>query len=119
MTPHVWHLRHVPTVGDPVFSAWRLARFAHQTLNQPKQLFDGNIFHPARDTLTYSDPTVLEGLITLPLMVAGGDPLAVSNALFLASFPLSALAFFYAGWRLTADPRSGCIAGILGWPLCT
>ena len=114
VTPHVLHIRHVPTVGDPVFSAWRLARFARQLLNEPTRLFDGNIFHPARDTLTYSDPTVLEGLVALPFIVAGGDPLTVSNALFLASFPLSALAFFYAGWRLTSDPRAGCIAGILG-----
>jgi hypothetical protein len=114
VTPHLRDIRHVPTVGDPIFSAWRLARFAHQLLNEPTRLFDGNIFHPARDTLTYSDPTVLEGLLALPFIIAGGDPLTVSNALFLASFPFSALAFFYAGWRLTSDPRAGCIAGILG-----
>lgn len=114
VTPHLLHIRQVPTVGDPIFSAWRLARFAHQLLNDPTRLFDGNIFHPARDTLTYSDPTVLEGLLAFPFIAAGGDPLTVSNALFLASFPLSALAFFYAGWRLTSDPRAGCIAGILG-----
>jgi hypothetical protein len=114
VTPHLLSIRHVPTVGDPVFSAWRLARFAHQLANEPARLFDGNIFHPARDTLTYSDPTVLEGLLAFPFIVAGGDPLAVSNALFLATFPMSALAFFYAGWRLTSDPRAACIAGILG-----
>ena len=114
LTPHLRDIRQIPTVGDPVFSAWRLARFAHQLLNEPTRLFDGNIFNPARDTLTYSDPTVLEGLLALPFIVAGGDPLTVSNALFLASFPLSALAFFYAGWRLTSDPRAACIAGILG-----
>jgi hypothetical protein len=114
VTPHLRHIRHVPTLGDPIFSAWRLARLTQQLLNEPTRLFDGNIFHPARDTLTYSDPTVLEGLLALPFIAAGGDPLTVSNALFLASFPFSALAFFYAGWRLTSDPRAGCIAGILG-----
>lgn len=114
LTPHIANIRHVPDPGDPLFSAWRLGRFGHQLLNQPTRLFDGNIFHPARDTLTYSDATVLEGFVALPFIAAGADPLVVSNALFLASFPLCALAFFYAGWRLTSDPRAGCIAGILG-----
>src|SRR5688572_26374590 len=81
LTPQLRYIRHVPAVGDPIFSAWRIARFSHQLLNEPTRLFDGNIFHPARDTLTYSDPTVLEGLLSLPFIAAGGDPLAVSNAL--------------------------------------
>jgi hypothetical protein len=114
LTPHLRQIRHVPSLGDPIFSAWRLARFARQLLNDPARLFDGNIFHPAPETLTYSDPTVLEGLVALPFIAAGADPLTVSNALLLASFPLAALAFFYAGWRLTSDPKAGCIAGILG-----
>lgn len=114
LTPHIVNIRHVPDAGDPVFSAWRLARFAHQLANDPARLFDGNIFHPAPYTLTYSDATVLEGLAAFPFIAAGADPLIVSNALFLASFPLCALAFFYAAWRLTDDPRAACVAGILG-----
>src|SRR6266545_5688755 len=114
LTPHVLNIRHVPDAGDPVFSAWRLARFAHQLVNEPQRLFDGNIYHPAPYTLTYSDPTVLEGLVAFPFITAGADPLVVSNALFLASFPLCALAFFYAGWRLTSDAQAACVAGILG-----
>ena len=38
----------------------------------------------------------------------------VSNAIFLATFPLCALAFFFTAWRLTADPQAACVAGILG-----
>lgn len=113
LTPHIMNIRHVPDGGDPIFSAWRLARFARQAVHEPTRLFDGNIFHPARATMTYSDPTVFEAVIGLPWIVAGADPLVVANALFLASFPACALAFFYAGWRLTSDPLIGCIAGIL------
>jgi hypothetical protein len=114
VAPHLQTIRDVPTVSDPIFSAWRLERFTHQLLNEPTRLLDGNIFHPSRHTLTYSDPTILEGLIALPFIAAGGDPLVVSNILFLTTFPLSALAFFVAAWRLTTDPRAACIAGILG-----
>jgi len=114
LMPHLVNIRQVPDPGDPVFSAWRLARFAHQLLNEPSRLFDGNIYHPSRSTLTYSDPTVLEAVVAFPFIAAGADPLVVSNALLLATFPLTALAFFFTAWRLTGDPQAGCVAGILG-----
>ena len=114
ITPHVLNIRHVPDHGDPLLSAWRLARVAHQLRYDPANLFDGNIYHPAPYTLTYSDATFLEALVAFPLITAGADPLVVSNVLFVLSFPLSALAFFYTAWRLTSDPQAACVAGILG-----
>ena len=114
LAPHLANLRGVPDVGDPVFSAWRLARVAHQLANDPRHLFDGNIFHPTADTLAYSDATLLQGVIAAPFVLAGADPLAVSNAIIVLGFPFSALAFFYFGWRLTHDPRAACVIGILG-----
>ena len=114
LTPHLLHPRLVIDPGDPIFSAWRLGRFARQLAHDPRHLFDGKIFYPAAHTLTYSDATVLEGLVAAPFVLAGADPLTVSNVLSLASFPLNALAFFYAGWRLTLDARAAVIAGILG-----
>ena len=112
--PQVLHIRQVPDPGDPIFSAWRLARFAHQLIHDPRHLFDGNIFYPERLTLTYSDATILQGLLATPFILAGADPLIVSNALFLAAFPLCGMAFFYAAWRLTGDPRASFVAGLLG-----
>ena len=44
--PHFAHFSQVPDRGDPIFSAWRLARFAHQLATDPQHLFDGNIFYP-------------------------------------------------------------------------
>jgi hypothetical protein len=114
LTPHLIHIRRVPDLGDPLFSAWRLARVAHQLTHDPRHLFDGNTFYPEPLTLAYSDTTILQGLIATPFIVSGMDPLVVSNALFLSAFPLCALAFCYAGWRLTSDPRAGFVAGILG-----
>lgn len=112
--PHALHPRQVPDVGDPVFSAWRQARFAHQLANDPLHLFDGNIFHPTPLTLAYSDAAILQGLIGAPFVLAGADPLIVSNAIMLASFPIVALAFFVLGWRLTADPAAAFVSGVLG-----
>jgi hypothetical protein len=114
IAPHLLHIRDVPDAGDPLFSAWRIARFAHQLTHDPRHLFDGNTFYPLPLTLTYSDATVLESLLGTPFIVAGVDPLVVANALTLLAFPANGLAFFYAAWRLTGDPRAALVAGLVG-----
>ena len=48
IAPHLRHPRMVPDAGDPLFSAWRIARLAHQLTTDPRHLFDGNIFTPCR-----------------------------------------------------------------------
>lgn len=112
--PHLTHLRRIPDAGDPVFSAWRIARIAHQLANDPRHLFAGNIFYPLPLTMTYSDATLLQSVIGAPFILAGLDPLVVANGVFLLAFPGCALAFFYASWRLTGDPRAAVIAGLIG-----
>jgi hypothetical protein len=114
IVPHLRHIRQVPEPGDPVFSAWRIARLAHQLTHDPGHLLDGNIFHPLPLTLTYSDSTLLEGLLGMPFVLSGADPLIVANSLTVIAFPACGLAFFYAAWRLTADPRAALIAGLVG-----
>ena len=114
IAPHLADIRQVPDPGDPLFSAWRIARLAHQLAHDPAHLLDGNIFYPLPLTLTYSDSTFLEGLIGAPFLLAGADALTVANALTLMAFPACGLAFFFAGWRLTADPRAALVCGLLG-----
>lgn len=114
IVPHLADLRQVPDPGDPLFSAWRIARLAHQLATDPAHLFDGNIFFPLPLTLTYSDSTFLQGLLGAPFILAGADALLVANGLTLLAFPACGLAFFYAAWRLTSDPRAAFIAGLLG-----
>jgi hypothetical protein len=114
LLPHLRHPRWVPDAGDPLFSAWRIARLAHQLVTDPRHLFDGNIFYPLPLTLTMSDSTFLQGLLGTPFILSGADPLIVANAITMLAFPLCGLAFFYAGWRLTGDPRAALIGGLLG-----
>ena len=114
IAPHLLDLRQVPDPGDPLFSAWRIARLAYQLAHDPAHLFDGNIFYPLPLTLTYSDSTFLQGLIGAPFILAGADALIVANVLTLLAFPACGLAFFFAGWRLTSDPRAALLSGLLG-----
>lgn len=114
IVPHLMHPRYVPDAGDPLFSAWRIARIAHQLTHDPRHLFDGNIFYPLHYTLTLSDATFLQALIGAPFILSGIDPLLVANGLTMIAFPACGLAFFVAGWRLTSDPYAGLVAGLLG-----
>jgi hypothetical protein len=114
IVPHLRDVRQVADSGDPVFSAWRIARLAYQLTHDPRHLFDGNIFYPLPLTLTYSDSTLLEGLLGMPFVLGGVEPLIVANALAMISFPACGLAFFFASWRLTDDPRAALIAGLVG-----
>src|SRR6187455_591555 len=77
--PHLLHPRMVPDYGDPLFSAWRIARIAHQLVADPRHLFDGNIFHPLPLTLTLSDSTFLQAILGAPFILGGIDPLIVAN----------------------------------------
>jgi hypothetical protein len=112
--PQVLNLRQIPDRGDPIFSAWRLARVAHQLRTDPTHLYDGNIFYPRRWTLAYSDATLLQGVLGAPFILAGVEPLLVANTLLVLAFPLCALAFFYSGWRLTGSAPAGLVAGVFG-----
>ena len=112
--PQLADIRAVPDAGDPFFSAWRLAWVAHQIVSSPSQLFDANIFYPTPLTLTYSDSTLLPGLMAAPFIWAGIDPLVVANLLFVSAIPISGIAFFLAARRLTDDLQASFIAGLLG-----
>ena len=114
IAPHLWHLRAVPDLGDPLYSAWSIARIVHQLATDSRHLFDGNIFYPLPRTLTYSDMRFLEAFVGAPFLLAGADPLRVANGLMLAAFPACGLASFYAAWRLTDDPRAALVAGLVG-----
>ena len=112
--PQLFHLRHVSDPYDPVFSAWRLAALAHQLATDPRHLWNGNIFYPLPLTLTYSDSLFLEGLLGAPFIWSGVDPLLVSNAMALISYPLRGLAFFVLAWRVTDDPQIALVTALAG-----
>ena len=107
-------LRRVPDLEDPLFSAWRVGWFAHQIGTDPARLFDGNIFYPAPLTLTYSDAHLLLSALAAPLIWLGTDALVAANLLLVTAFPLAALSYGFAAWRLVGDVRAAIAAGVLG-----
>ena len=93
--PQVLHLStRIGAHDDPMFSIWRLAWVAHALSTDPAHLFDANIFHPATNTLTFSDAMMLEGALAAPLFWAGISPILIYNLLLLGGIAASGLAMF-------------------------
>jgi hypothetical protein len=102
-----------PAHIDPPFSAWRLARVAHQLEHDPRNLFDGEIFWPARRTLAYSDAMLLQGALAWPLLRAGVPPIAAVNILTFVGVIASAVGAYVLARRLTGHTGAALVAGLV------
>lgn len=93
--PQCLHMStRVASHDDPLFSMWRLAWIAHALANDPRHLFDANIFHPVKGTLAFSDAMILEGALAAPLFWANVSPVAVYNLFLLGAIATSGMAMF-------------------------
>ena len=107
------HMDSVPDLGDPLFSMWRIGWVFQQLQGDPRPFFDGNIFHPERLTLTYSDSMLLPAVSGAPLLAAGLHPVVAYNTLLLSSFALSAMTTYLLIVRVTGSARAAFIGGLL------
>ena len=103
----------LPDADDAYFSVWRLAWVAHQLREGPATLFDTNVFHPATDTLAYSDAMLLVGVLSAPLIWSGLAPVTVHNIVLIAAFATSAWAMYVLARRLTGDRAAAFLAAIV------
>jgi hypothetical protein len=98
---------------DVYFNMWRFASVAHALSTSPSRLFEGNIFHPERATLTFSDAMPLEAFFAAPLLWAGVPPVLVHNIMLLAGIVLSAAGICVLAAELTGSPAAGITAGVV------
>ena len=105
----------VPASDDAYFSIWRLAWIAHQLPEDPRRVFDANIFHPATGTLAMSDAMLLVGALGVPLFKAGVHPAVIHNQLMVLAIVASMLCAFALARRLTqSDPAAWLAAIVFG-----
>ena len=104
---------HAVDHHDVYLNMWRLGWVAHALSTAPASLLDGNIFYPARRTLTLSDAMLVEGVVAAPLLWAGMRPVLVHNMLLLGAIITSALGTFVLVRRLTGSAPAAFVAGII------
>jgi hypothetical protein len=93
--PLILSPRLVPSHQDPLFSSWRLYQWTRNVFGPTAEgLFDGNIFHPAKDVLLFSDAILLPAALGMPFIQLGVPPLFVYNALVWLAFLTAGLAMY-------------------------
>jgi hypothetical protein len=103
----------IPASDDVYFSIWRLAWVAHQLPEDPRHLFDANIFYPAKGTLALSDAMLLVGVLGTPFIQAGINPATVHNYLMLAAIVSSMLCAFALARRVTGSDAAAWLAAVI------
>ncbi len=99
-----------PSDGDPFFTLYVLEWGADAWRRGLVGFWDAPFFYPAQGVIALSDHGLLLSLLRLGLKLLGaGAPLA-HNLLFVASFPLTALAVYLLLRRATRAPRWSCVA---------
>jgi hypothetical protein len=116
---HTWPLATNPTTlslndnGDAQLNEWIVAWVVHQLSRDPANLFDGNIFYPAKDSLAFSEPLIVPAIMAAPVFWLGGSPVLAYNLLLLVGFTLTALATYAVVFSWTEDRPSALLAGSL------
>src|SRR5262245_27161172 len=116
---HTWPLVTGPgrwsrnDTHDTVHHEWILAWDAHQLANDPRHLFDANIFYPERDTLAYSDHLIVQGIMGAPLFWLGASPVLVYNLLLIAGLALTGWTTSLVLTQWTGSRMAGLFSGSL------
>ena len=63
--------------ADLLLNTWILAWVARASVTDPTALFDGNVFHPAPNTIALSENMIAHVPVTGPVFAATGSALAV------------------------------------------
>jgi hypothetical protein len=99
--------------ADAQLNEWIMAWVAHQLPRHPFQLFDANIFYPAKDSLAFSEPLIVPAIMGAPLAWAGGSPVLVYNVVLILGFALTAFATCVLVESWTGNLAAGLLAGSL------
>jgi len=99
--------------ADTMLNTWIVAWVSRTLPVDAVGVFDANIFHPNPDTLTYSEPLIVPGVMAIPFARLGVSAVQTYNVLLLIGFTLTALAMYALVKAWTGDPWAGLLAGAL------
>lgn len=97
--------------ADLYLNIWILAWIAHAALFDPAQLLDGNIFHPALNTIAGSENMLAHVPFTAPALAISGSALTMLKVYVFESFVLSGLGMFLYVRHHTKSDWAALVAG--------
>lgn len=111
--PLILHLGSVVPhdIGDPLLSTALLWWNAH-VLPLTERWWNGFAFFPTAGTVAFSDHRLGESLLAAPFQWLGFSPLTAYSIVFLATFPLCALAAHALAFTLTKRHDASALCGL-------
>jgi hypothetical protein len=79
----------------------------------PAQIFQGNMFHPARHAVLHSDLSLGTVVLLLPFLPLVRDPVPLMNLAVLLALAFGGCSFYWLGRALTGKAWSGLLCGVL------
>lgn len=110
-------LPHVPgAIGsmldaDLYLNIWILAWIAHAALTDPARIYDGNIFHPAPNTIAGSENMLAHLPVTAAALWASDSALVMLKAYVFECFVLSGVGMFLFVRHHTRSAAAALLAG--------
>ncbi len=113
------HLRPLPLhpatgtsdVGDALLVSWIIDWVQSHIFAAPGLLYQGNIFYPHPNTLTFSETLIPLALASFPVRWLSRNPLLVYNVLFFLAYVLTGWLTYLLVRRLTGSAAGGLLAG--------
>jgi len=98
--------------GDALHGNWIISWDARTIFHHPTDLFQGNVFYPARDVLAYSEHMFLLGVLGAPVYFLSHNPVLTFNILLLLGLVLSGFGCYLLVKELTGSRWGGVIGGL-------
>jgi hypothetical protein len=97
---------------DPLSHLWMVSWLTGHAFD-PGQIFQGNIFHPARHAVLFTDLSMGTAVLVLPLRLFTSEPLILFNVATILAFAFGGWAFHALVHGLTGNRWAGLLAGVL------
>jgi hypothetical protein len=97
---------------DPLSHLWMVSWLTGHAFD-PGQILQGNIFHPARHAVLFTDLSMGTAILVLPLRLFTAEPLILFNAATILALAFGGWAFHALVHGLTGHRWAGLLAGIL------
>jgi len=97
--------------ADLHLNVWILAWIAHAALTDPSRIYDGNIFHPAANTIAGSENMLAHLPVTAAALALSDSALVLLKTYTFECFVLSGVAMFLYVRHHTRDSSAAFLAG--------
>lgn len=112
--PFIFHLGdRLRDAGDALLQTWVLSWAAHQLVIDPLTVYEAPIFYPYPHTLAFTDSTLPQSVLTLPIALFSNNPVLAHNLDVLLALVLSGFNMYLLVRAWHGNFASGLAGGLI------